>query len=102
MESSAHRPAAAGPRPSRSRATVGQPSFPTAGLAIATFLVILIAIAFRVPRLADSPGWDADEAYNLDIAWHRTLCSGPPCSGRMRAAAAPMICGVCPMQMRRN
>lgn len=70
MEPSAHRPAAAGPRPSRSRATVGQPSFPTAGLAISTFLVILIAIAFRVPRLADSPGWDADEAYNLDIAWH--------------------------------
>ena len=51
MESRAHRPAPAGPRPSRSRATVGQPSFPTAGLAIATFLVILIAIAFRVPRL---------------------------------------------------
>ncbi|NBT03625.1 MAG: hypothetical protein EBS94_09435 [Proteobacteria bacterium] len=50
MEPSAHRPAAAGPRPSRSRATVGQPSFPTAGLAISTFLVILIAIAFRVPR----------------------------------------------------
>ncbi len=70
MESIAHRPATAGPRPSRSRATVGQPSFPTAGLAIATFLVILIAIAFRVPRLADTPGWDADEAYNLDIAWH--------------------------------
>lgn len=70
MEPSAHRPTTAGPRPSRSRATVGQPSVPTAGLAIATILVILVAIAFRVPRLADTPGWDADEAYNLDIAWH--------------------------------
>ncbi len=70
MKPSAHRPTADGPRLSRPRATVGQPSLPTAGLAIATVLVILIAVAFRMPRLADTPGWDADEAYNLDIAWH--------------------------------
>ncbi|MSQ44152.1 MAG: hypothetical protein EXR45_08100 [Chloroflexi bacterium] len=70
MGSSTHRPSASGPRLSRSRATGKQSSLPAAGLAVATILVILIAIAFRVPRLADTPGWDGDEAYNLDIAWH--------------------------------
>lgn len=29
-----------------------------------------VAAAFRFPGLAWSPGWDGDEGYNLDIAWH--------------------------------
>ena len=28
------------------------------------------ALALRLPRLAETPGWDGDEGYNLDIAWH--------------------------------
>ncbi len=36
----------------------------------AAVLLVALAAALRLPRLAVSPGWDGDEGYNLDIAWH--------------------------------
>ena len=38
-------------------------------LAVAAGLTLL-ALLWRLPRLGVTPGWDGDEGYNLDIAWH--------------------------------
>ena len=35
----------------------------------AALTLILLALALRVPRLGETPGWDGDEGYNLEIAW---------------------------------
>jgi hypothetical protein len=32
--------------------------------------ILLLAIALHTIRLAQTPGWDSDEGYNLDIAWN--------------------------------
>ncbi|MGH2352132.1 MAG: ArnT family glycosyltransferase [Chloroflexota bacterium] len=49
----------------------GRRGIPLGGrdLAIAIGMVAL-ALLFRLPRLVESPGWDGDEGYNLNIAWH--------------------------------
>lgn len=33
-------------------------------------LVLVVALAARLPRATATPGWDGDEGYNLDIAWN--------------------------------
>jgi hypothetical protein len=37
---------------------------------IAAAGLALLALLWRLPRLGVTPGWDGDEGYNLDIAWH--------------------------------
>ena len=32
--------------------------------------LVVLGLALRLPNIAASPGWDGDEGYNLDIAWH--------------------------------
>lgn len=32
--------------------------------------LVALALLCRLPRLTQTPGWDGDEGYNLDIAWH--------------------------------
>ncbi|HEU5368512.1 MAG TPA: glycosyltransferase family 39 protein, partial [Ktedonobacterales bacterium] len=32
--------------------------------------VLLLAVALHVIHLSQTPGWDSDEGYNLDIAWN--------------------------------
>ncbi|HEY7350466.1 MAG TPA: glycosyltransferase family 39 protein [Ktedonobacterales bacterium] len=40
------------------------------GLVGAAAAVLLLSIALHVIHLAQTPGWDGDEGYNLDIAWN--------------------------------
>ncbi len=40
------------------------------GLLIASGAILLLALAFHIINLAQTPGWDGDEGYNLDIAWN--------------------------------
>ncbi len=40
------------------------------GLIAAAAAIFLLAVLFHSIHLANSPGWDADEGYNLDIAWN--------------------------------
>ncbi|HEY7126325.1 MAG TPA: glycosyltransferase family 39 protein [Ktedonobacterales bacterium] len=40
------------------------------GLIAAAAAIFLLAVVFHSIHLANSPGWDADEGYNLDIAWN--------------------------------
>ncbi|HEX2032842.1 MAG TPA: glycosyltransferase family 39 protein [Chloroflexota bacterium] len=32
--------------------------------------MVAVALLFRLPHLEQTPGWDGDEGYNLDLAWH--------------------------------
>jgi hypothetical protein len=36
---------------------------------VVALALIVLAAAFRLPRLVETPGWDGDEGYNLEIAW---------------------------------
>jgi 4-amino-4-deoxy-L-arabinose transferase-like glycosyltransferase len=36
----------------------------------ASALVLLLAVALHLIHLSQTPGWDGDEGYNLDIAWN--------------------------------
>jgi len=36
---------------------------------LAALGLTLLALALRLPRLLETPGWDPDEGYNLEIAW---------------------------------
>jgi hypothetical protein len=40
------------------------------GLITAAAAIFLLAVALHSIHLASTPGWDADEGYNLDIAWN--------------------------------
>ncbi|HEY7358245.1 MAG TPA: glycosyltransferase family 39 protein, partial [Ktedonobacterales bacterium] len=40
------------------------------GLLGAAAAVLLLAVALHVIHLSQTPGWDSDEGYNLDIAWN--------------------------------
>jgi hypothetical protein len=40
------------------------------GLLGAAAAVFLLAVALHLIHLAQTPGWDSDEGYNLDIAWN--------------------------------
>jgi hypothetical protein len=40
------------------------------GLLGAALLILALSIALHLIHLAQTPGWDGDEGYNLDIAWN--------------------------------
>ncbi len=40
------------------------------GLIMAGGSILLLALAFHTIHLTNTPGWDGDEGYNLDIAWN--------------------------------
>jgi hypothetical protein len=40
------------------------------GLLGASAVILLLAITLHLMHLAQTPGWDSDEGYNLDIAWN--------------------------------
>jgi 4-amino-4-deoxy-L-arabinose transferase-like glycosyltransferase len=40
------------------------------GVIAAAAAIFLLAVVFHSMHLANTPGWDADEGYNLDIAWN--------------------------------
>ncbi len=40
------------------------------GLLGAAAIILLLSIALHLIHLAQTPGWDSDEGYNLDIAWN--------------------------------
>ena len=40
------------------------------GLLAAGAAILLLALALHTIHLAQTPGWDGDEGYNLDIAWN--------------------------------
>ena len=40
------------------------------GLLGAGVAILLLALALHLIHLAQTPGWDSDEGYNLDIAWN--------------------------------
>ena len=37
--------------------------------ALAALGLVLLALALRLPRLVETPAWDGDEGYNVELAW---------------------------------